>query len=219
MKGPRLNAPSVRDERRLSLQNPELRPMRRCCASRICENPTPPARPPPRVARGRSSLPGETLAVMGNSGSGKSTLLHLVGALDHADGGEILLDGVNIAGLSESARASGAARDDRRRFPAVQPHLQPHRRGKSRLSGAAPGRLDPLWQLTLTRRLGLEDFSHGIPNSCPAASSSVSPSAGRWRRDRNSCWRMNRPAISTKRLATRCWRCRWNWSPKPVAPS
>lgn len=48
---------------------------------------------------------GETLAMMGESGSGKSTLLHLVGALDDADAGEILLDGLDISRLPESVRA------------------------------------------------------------------------------------------------------------------
>ena len=49
---------------------------------------------------------GETLALMGESGSGKSTLLHLIGALDDADAGEIRLDGVDIAHLPESVRAT-----------------------------------------------------------------------------------------------------------------
>jgi putative ABC transport system ATP-binding protein len=49
---------------------------------------------------------GETLALMGESGSGKSTLLHLVGALDDVDTGEIRLDGVDIARLPESAKAT-----------------------------------------------------------------------------------------------------------------
>ena len=50
------------------------------------------------VARGRF------IAVVGASGSGKSTLLHLVGLLDRPDGGEILLDGVDVASLSPAAR-------------------------------------------------------------------------------------------------------------------
>lgn len=44
---------------------------------------------------------GERVAIMGASGSGKSTLLHLLGGLDEATTGKVLLDGVDIAGLSQ----------------------------------------------------------------------------------------------------------------------
>ncbi len=39
---------------------------------------------------------GEKIAITGESGSGKSTLLHLMGALDEADEGEILVSGEKI---------------------------------------------------------------------------------------------------------------------------
>jgi len=44
---------------------------------------------------------GEFVAVMGPSGSGKSTLLHLMGGLDAPSSGEILLDDINLAALSD----------------------------------------------------------------------------------------------------------------------
>ncbi|MBI1943483.1 MAG: ATP-binding cassette domain-containing protein [Betaproteobacteria bacterium] len=47
---------------------------------------------------------GEHVAIMGRSGSGKSTLLHLLGGLDSATGGEVLIDGNNVKALSESQR-------------------------------------------------------------------------------------------------------------------
>src|SRR5205085_2789217 len=40
--------------------------------------------------------PGELVALTGPSGCGKSTLLNLVGALDRADSGSILVDGVPL---------------------------------------------------------------------------------------------------------------------------
>jgi len=42
---------------------------------------------------------GEMLAVTGASGSGKSTFLHLVGGMDRADAGEILLAGQKVTRL------------------------------------------------------------------------------------------------------------------------
>jgi len=44
---------------------------------------------------------GEFAAIMGPSGSGKSTLLGLLAGLDSATSGKIILDGVDITGLSE----------------------------------------------------------------------------------------------------------------------
>ena len=43
---------------------------------------------------------GEFVAIIGASGSGKSTLLHMIGGVDNATSGEIIVDGENIAKLS-----------------------------------------------------------------------------------------------------------------------
>ena len=48
---------------------------------------------------------GERVAIMGASGSGKSTLLHLLGGLEKASGGEVVLDGVNINQVSAAKLA------------------------------------------------------------------------------------------------------------------
>ncbi len=47
---------------------------------------------------------GEFLTVMGASGSGKSTLLHLLAGLTERTGGEVLIDGVDLAKMSDAAR-------------------------------------------------------------------------------------------------------------------
>ncbi|GAA2509104.1 ABC transporter ATP-binding protein [Winogradskya humida] len=45
--------------------------------------------------------PAAFTAIMGPSGSGKSTLLHCAAGLDRATGGDVIIDGVPLGGLSE----------------------------------------------------------------------------------------------------------------------
>jgi putative ABC transport system ATP-binding protein len=47
---------------------------------------------------------GEFVSVVGPSGSGKSTLFYLLGGLTRADGGSVLLDGDDLAKLSDAER-------------------------------------------------------------------------------------------------------------------
>jgi putative ABC transport system ATP-binding protein len=51
-----------------------------------------------------SVRPGEFVAVMGPSGCGKSTLLHLLGGLMQPTSGKILIEGIDIAQLSDAER-------------------------------------------------------------------------------------------------------------------
>ena len=44
---------------------------------------------------------GEMLSIIGQSGSGKTTLLNLVGGLDRATTGDVLIDGESLAGLHD----------------------------------------------------------------------------------------------------------------------
>ena len=48
---------------------------------------------------------GEFLAIAGPSGSGKSTLLNLIGCLDAATGGEVLIEGQPVSGLDRKQLA------------------------------------------------------------------------------------------------------------------
>lgn len=48
---------------------------------------------------------GEFLSILGASGSGKTTLLSILGGIERPTGGQVLVDGENIAAASEKRRA------------------------------------------------------------------------------------------------------------------
>ena len=106
---------------------------------------------------------GESLALTGESGSGKSTLLHILGGLDHADGGEVAVEGRNIAGFDDDARAQyrrtgvGLVFQQFNLIPSmtVGENLAFHAR--------LAGREDPRWTSDLSSRLGLSEHLKRYP--------------------------------------------------------
>ncbi|MEU2026325.1 ABC transporter ATP-binding protein [Streptomyces sp. NPDC016469] len=64
---------------------------------------------------------GELVAVVGPSGSGKSSMLHLMGSLDRPSSGRVLIDGHDVAKLSD--REVSALRATRIGFVFQQFHL------------------------------------------------------------------------------------------------
>lgn len=43
---------------------------------------------------------GEVVSIVGASGAGKSTLLHIVGTLDNADNGSLIIDNIDVSKLN-----------------------------------------------------------------------------------------------------------------------
>ena len=101
---------------------------------------------------------GQSLALTGESGSGKSTLMHLVGALDAPDQGSIKLDGVEITGSDDAARA--ALRRDKIGLVFQQFNLIPSLSVAQNIGFQArlAGRHDPARDAMLAQRLGLSDL-------------------------------------------------------------
>ncbi len=48
---------------------------------------------------------GEFVALVGPSGSGKTTLLNIIGCIDSSDGGNVILDGIDLTGKSSKQLA------------------------------------------------------------------------------------------------------------------
>jgi putative ABC transport system ATP-binding protein len=77
---------------------------------------------------------GELVAIMGPSGSGKTTMLNLMGTLDRPSAGRVIVDGFDVAGLSD--RELSALRARRVGFVFQQFHLAA---GVSALDNVADG--------------------------------------------------------------------------------
>lgn len=107
---------------------------------------------------------GEWIAIMGPSGSGKSTMMNIIGALDKATEGEILLDGVDIA--KESAKNLTNIRRDKIGLIFQQFHLVSYLTAVENVMLAqyyhsVPDEKEALEAL---ERVGLADRAHHYPS-------------------------------------------------------
>ena len=76
--------------------------------------------------------PGESVAVMGPSGCGKSSLLYVIGGLAQASRGKVLVDGNDLATMSDSRAHQAPPPQNRLRLPALQPAPHADRQGQHR---------------------------------------------------------------------------------------
>ncbi len=93
---------------------------------------------------------GEIVSIVGPSGAGKSTLLHLIGGLDKADSGKVLIDGVDMLALP--TRKQAKFRNSHIGFVFQFHHLLPE-------FSAIENVAIPLWIKGLGKKAGLQQAS------------------------------------------------------------
>ncbi|WP_276723932.1 ABC transporter ATP-binding protein, partial [Selenomonas noxia] len=112
---------------------------------------------------------GEWLAVMGPSGSGKSTLMNIIGCMDSATSGEVILDGDVLTDASPEELTR--YRRDKIGMVFQQFNLFSHLSVLDNLT-LAPRRVRKLSReeardraMALLTRVGLEDHAHKYPHA------------------------------------------------------
>lgn len=101
---------------------------------------------------------GESVALLGESGSGKSTLLHVSAGLEAVESGSILVNGQQVVGLHDKARAN--LRRTELALIFQQFNLIPSIDVAANISFQArlAGKHDAQWCAVLATRLGLSEF-------------------------------------------------------------
>ncbi len=110
---------------------------------------------------------GEFVSLMGPSGSGKSTLLTIIGAMNHPSDGQVLVDDIDVYGLSEERRA-----DFRREylgFVFQQHHLMPYLNVVENVmlplvTSKVSAKEKRTRALAVLQRVGLANKSERLPN-------------------------------------------------------
>ncbi len=110
---------------------------------------------------------GEFVALMGPSGSGKSTLLTIIGAMNHPSVGQVLVDDIDVYGLSEERRAD--FRCEYLGFVFQQHHLMPYLNVVENVmlplvTSKASSKEKRIRALAVLQRVGLANKSERLPN-------------------------------------------------------
>ena len=105
---------------------------------------------------------GEFCVLLGPSGSGKSTLLNILGGIDRADSGDILIDGERMADMNEKALTLSRRRNLGYIFQ--MDNLIPHLTVRENIEVGAYLSRRPLDVDELLHLLGLWDHRGKLPN-------------------------------------------------------
>jgi len=120
---------------------------------------------------------GEFIVLLGASGSGKSTLLNILGGLDRPTSGEVRFFDQPPHRCFRRRPHALPARACRLRLPVLQPHPQPDGARERRAGHGHRERSMPVDEAL--ELVALSPRRDHFPRSCPAASSSASPSRAR----------------------------------------
>ena len=107
---------------------------------------------------------GEWLAIMGPSGSGKTTLMNIIGCMDHATSGEIMLDGISLMDVNDEQLTS--IRREKIGMVFQQFHLVPYLTALENVMVAQyyHSLPDANEALEALKRVGLEDRASHLPS-------------------------------------------------------
>ncbi|MCD8219508.1 MAG: ABC transporter ATP-binding protein [Ruminococcus sp.] len=105
---------------------------------------------------------GEFCVLLGPSGSGKSTLLNIIGGIDRADAGSIIIDGETISETNE--RTLCQYRRKHLGYIFQQYNLIPNLNIKENVETGTYLSSDPLDVDEILRKLGLYTHRHKLPN-------------------------------------------------------
>ena len=128
--------------------------------------------------------PGEKIGLVGRSGAGKSTLVNVLLRFFDLEGGRILIDGQDIAGVTQEilrAQISVVTQDTSLLHRSIRDNIRYGTPGASEaeIIAAARWRMpmnsSPSWR-TCRAGAATTPMSASAASSCPAASASASPS-------------------------------------------
>jgi len=105
---------------------------------------------------------GQFVVLLGPSGSGKSTLLNIIGVIDSADSGKILIDGIEVGGMKEKQLTR--YRREHLGYIFQQYNLIPNLTVRENVEVGAYLGKEPLDVDELLETLGLSAHAHKLPN-------------------------------------------------------